>query len=369
MTKQKGQRAGFASCLTAWYRTDHRDLPWRRTRDPYAIWLSEVMLQQTRVETVIDYYTRFIERYPTIADLAAADDQAVLKMWEGLGYYGRCRNLHKSAQTIVNEHNGVFPTRMEDVLALPGIGRSTAGAILTFGAGQRHPLLDGNVKRVLSRVFDVSDDSTATATVKRLWRDSEALLAQAEDAYTFNQAIMELGARVCTPRAPRCDDCPVRAGCDAQEAGTQHERPVKPARKKTPHYDIGVGVIWKNHKVLIQRRPPEKLLGGLWEFPGGKHEGDETLEETVAREIAEELSIEVRVTDLVTTVRHAYSHFRITLYAYHCQFRSGTPTPRAATDWRWVKVHDLEDYAFPKANKDVLKVLLKQNASPFDRPI
>jgi A/G-specific adenine glycosylase len=369
MTKRNGHHADFSSALIAWYRASHRDLPWRRTRDPYAIWLSEVMLQQTRVETVIDYYTRFIERYPTIADLAAADDQAVLKMWEGLGYYSRCRNLHKSAQTIVTEHNGVFPTRMEDVVALRGIGRSTAGAILTFAAGQRHPLLDGNVKRVLSRVFDVADDVTTAATVKRLWLESEALLAHAEDAYTFNQAIMELGAKVCTPRDPRCDDCPVRTGCESLEAGTQHDRPVKPARKKTPHYDIGVGVIWKNHKVLIQRRPSEGLLGGLWEFPGGKQEAGETIEQTVAREIAEELSIDVRVNELVTTVRHAYSHFRITLHAFHCEYRSGTPTPRAATHWRWAAVRELEAYAFPKANKLVLEILLQQDVPPLSRPL
>jgi len=350
-----------ASALTHWYRQDHRDLPWRRTHELYPIWLSEVMLQQTRVETVIDYYKRFLARFPTIASLAAADEQAVLKQWEGLGYYSRCRNLHQAAQRIMSEHGGQFPTQLDAVIALPGIGRSTAGAILTFGAGQRHPLLDGNVKRVLSRLYDEPGDITKSDTLKRLWTKTETLLIAAKDPYTHNQAIMEIGARVCVPKKPVCTTCPIQTHCKAYVAGTQAERPVRPARKKIPHHHIGVGVIWRDNQVLIQRRPPEGLLGGLWEFPGGKQEPEESIETTIQREIEEELGINVSVGEPITVVRHAYSHFRITLHAYHCQYVEGTPVPRAATDWCWAPVERLNEYAFPKANKAVLQVLTPNN--------
>ncbi len=357
------QLSQAVEALSTWYKSDHRDLPWRNTHDLYAIWLSEIVLQQTRVETVIEYYNRFLSHFPDIASLARADEQTVLKQWEGLGYYSRCRNLHKSAQIIVAEHGGDFPTDIDAVVTLPGIGRSTAGAILTFGDAQRHPLLDGNVKRVLSRFMNEPGDITKAQTLKRLWAHSEALLNLATDAYIHNQAIMEIGARVCLPRSPQCPVCPIESSCESKKAGTQAERPVKPARKKIPHHHIGVGVIWQGETVLIQRRPPEGLLGGLWEFPGGKQEPDESIQETVRREIAEELEIEVSVGDSVAVVRHAYSHFRITLHAYHCQYIRGNPNPKAATDWCWTPLEQLPNYAFPKANKTVLEKLLS-NASP-----
>jgi A/G-specific adenine glycosylase len=348
-------QTGFADALVAWYRAHHRDLPWRNTSDPYHIWLSEIMLQQTQVRTVLDYYRRFLERYPTIADLAAAPLDDVLKSWEGLGYYARCRNLHKAAQMVVQKFQGKFPCTLEEVQALPGIGRSTAGAILTFAYRQKHPLLDGNVKRVLSRVLDIGEDIAQNAVVNKLWEHSEALLAQTSDAYAYNQAIMELGATVCLPQNPRCLLCPVQGHCIAQARGTQHERPVKTTKKATPHHHIAVGVIWKDGKILIQQRPAEGLLGGLWEFPGGKQEPGEALENTVLREIEEELGIQVQVQKHIASVKHAYTHFKITLHAYHCQYISGHPQPKAAQECRWVSPDRLPDFAFPKANKAVLE--------------
>lgn len=366
MTRNKISKLGFAHALTRWYKTAHRQLPWRTTQDPYAIWLSEIMLQQTQVKTVLDYYRRFLEKYPTIRNLAAAPPDEVLKLWEGLGYYARCRNLQKAAQTIVEKHNGQFPQTLEEAEALPGIGRSTAGAILTFAYGQKHPLLDGNVKRVISRVYDLDQDIQLSATIKTLWQASGELLEESGEPHLYNQAIMELGATVCLPKNPRCLLCPVKPFCDAQDRGTQHERPVKAAKKAVPHHTIAVGVIWKGDQILIQQRPEGGLLGGLWEFPGGKQEADESLNGTVYREIQEELEIEVAVGELITSVKHAYTHFKITLHAYHCQYISGAPTPRACQNWRWVSPDDLETYAFPKANKVVLETLLKawRNSKP-----
>lgn len=359
MPNETFSKPGFAPALTAWYHASHRDLPWRNTHDPYAIWLSEIMLQQTQVRTVIDYYHRFLDRYPTIADLAAAPLDDVLKQWEGLGYYARCRNLHKAAQAIVAHHGGRFPETLEAVQALPGIGQSTAGAILTFAFGQKHPLLDGNVKRVLSRIFDVDADIQQTDVIRQLWQYSEALLSETDDPYSYNQAIMELGATLCTPQNPRCLICPVQTFCQAFQQGAQHERPVKRASKTTPHFDIGIGVIWKDNKVFIQQRPAEGLLGGLWEFPGGKREPDESIEQTVLREIREELGLTVHLDEPIATVKHAYSHFRITLHAFHCTYLEGEPEPTAAQAWRWAGAEELSAYAFPKANKTVLEKVLK----------
>lgn len=353
-------KTGFAAALTEWYQTSHRDLPWRNTKDAYKIWLSEIMLQQTQVKTVLDYYRRFLERYPSIQSLASATDDDVLKQWEGLGYYARCRNLHKTARLISEKYHGEFPQTLEDVEALPGIGRSTAGAILTFAYGQKHPLLDGNVKRVLSRIFDVDTDIQQAGTTRVMWEYSTALLEESEDPYTYNQAIMELGATLCTPQNPRCLLCPVKTFCSAAAKGTQQERPVKERKPATPHYTIGVGVIWNNGQVLIQKRPPEGLLGGLWEFPGGKQKENESISETVYREIEEELVIQVRVRNLITTVRHAYTHFKITLHAFHCDYVSGEPQPKACETWQWVSPEKLTQYAFPKANKMVLEMIVKE---------
>jgi len=353
-------KTGFAEALTCWYQASHRDLPWRNTKNAYHIWLSEIMLQQTQVKTVIDYYHRFLDRYPTIHSLAEAPADELMKQWEGLGYYARCRNLQKAAQIIMSQHDGEFPKTLEEAQALPGIGQSTAGAILTFAYGQKHPLLDGNVKRVLSRVFDVEAEIQQPAVIRQLWQYSQELLEESREPYAYNQAIMELGATVCLPQNPRCLLCPVKPYCSAQAQGTQHERPVKSARKATPHHDIAVGVIWKDGKILIQQRPAEGLLGGLWEFPGGKREPGEALEETVRREIEEELNIEVRVKTLITTVKHAYTHFKITLYAYHCDYAQGEPEPRACQAWRWAEPEELEQYAFPKANKTVLEKVITE---------
>ena len=353
-------KPGFAHALVAWYREGHRQLPWRKTRDPYRLWLSEVMLQQTQAATVVDYFERFLTEFPTIEALAAAPQQQVLKLWEGLGYYARCRNLHKAARRIVEDHGGRFPAALNDVIELPGVGRSTAGAILTFAFDQRHPLLDGNVVRVISRLYDFEEVVSRAAPRRQLWSWSQALLDQTDTPTEFNQAIMELGATVCGPRRPVCGECPVAGLCSAFTAGTVDKRPVKKPRKRTPHHDVSVGVIWRDREVLIQRRRQDGLLGGLWEFPGGRCRAGESRREAVSARLRERLGIEVSVRSKLAAIDHAFSHFRITLHAYECSWVSGEPRPSHADEARWIDWDSLADFAFPKANGRVVDLVLAE---------
>ncbi|MBI5668698.1 MAG: A/G-specific adenine glycosylase [Chloroflexi bacterium] len=349
--------ADFQTDLLAWYDRHAADLPWRSTRDSYRIWLSEVMLQQTQVETVKPYYARFLAAFPTVQDLAAAPLADVLKLWEGLGYYSRARHLHQTAQTVARDYGGQFPPTADELQTLPGIGRYTAGAIASIAFGQRVPVLDGNVIRVFARLTDLDADVTLPATKDRLWVQAEAWLPPAR-AGDYNQALMELGRVICRPRHPLCRDCPVQQYCRAFANGTQHQRPVKAKKAPTPHYDVSAGIIWNEHgQLLIAQRPPEGLLGGLWEFPGGKRENGETLPECLKRELREELAIEVEVGDLFMVVRHGFTHFRITLHAFTCRYVRGEPQRLGVHDFAWVLPDDLRRYSFGKADREVIKAL------------
>lgn len=358
----------IASRLTRWHEAHQRDLPWRMSRagrrDPYRVWISEIMLQQTRVETVIGYFQRWLERFPTVAALAAADQQDVLKVWEGLGYYARARNLHKAAQQVVTHHGGVIPSERGALLALPGIGDYTVGAITSLAFAQTEPILDGNVKRVFSRLADIDTPIDESATLKQLWRMARELVeaAQVGDAGIVNEALMELGATLCTPQAPRCLLCPLVDLCASNANRTQDQRPVTTPKKKTPHYDVAAGVIWQGEpfcsKLLIAQRPPDGLLGGLWEFPGGKLEAnDADLQACLRREIEEELRIEIRVGEQLTVVKHAYTHFRITLYAFHAKYISGDPQCIGVADWCWVELEELEKFPFPVTDQKIIRAL------------
>ena len=316
------------------------------------------MLQQTQVKTVIPYYHRWLDRFGDIKALAAADLQDVLKVWQGLGYYARARNLHKAAGEVVSKHNGIFPDRFEDVLALPGIGRSTAGGILSAAFNQPVPILDGNVKRVLARL--VALPVPPAKALGDLWQLSETLL-DTQQPRDFNQALMDLGATLCTPKNPACLLCPWRTSCAAYNLEKQSEIPMRETRSPIPHKQIGVAVIWNDEgQILIDRRRQEGLLGGMWEFPGGKIEPGETVEACVRREIQEELGIEVTVGDRLITVEHAYTHFRVTLYVHHCQYVSGEPRPIECDEIRWVSVDELDEYPFPKANTRIIEAIREQ---------
>jgi A/G-specific adenine glycosylase len=338
-----------------------RDLPWRRTRDPYAIWISEIMLQQTQVKTVIPYFDRWMKQFPTIATLATADQQKVLKAWEGLGYYARARNLHRAAQEIVEKYEGKFPDAIAAVLSLPGIGKTTAGGILSAAFNQPLAILDGNVKRVLARLIAL--EVPPSKALSTLWAVSETLIdpVQSRD---FNQAFMDLGATVCTPKNPACLVCPWQRHCRAYNLGVQLELPMSESRAPLPHKIIGVAVILNAQgEILIDRRKQEGLLGGLWEFPGGKVEPEETIEACIRREIREELGIEIEVGDRLIVVDHTYTHFRVSLNVHYCKHLSGEPQAIECDEVKWVTLDQLNQYAFPKANIQIIEALRK-NAKP-----
>lgn len=354
----------IAPALLAWWDEGHADLPWRRTRDPYAIWISEVMLQQTQIATVIPYYERWMTRFPTVHDLAGASLDEVLKLWQGLGYYSRARNLHQAAQTVVDEFDGKLPATVDELRRLKGVGPYTAGAIASIAFDRPVPILDGNVIRVLTRLLDLPDDVTSSATRNQLWKEAAALVSE-ERPGAFNQSLMELGQQICIPAAPRCHQCPLNEMCLARRRGTQLERPVRPPRKRTPHYDVAAGVIYRDDgRLLIARRPLDGLLGGLWEFPGGKREPGESLPETLRREIREELGVEIAVGAPLTVIRHAYTHFKITLHAFEARYLRGEVVHHEVADHRWVLPAQLDDFPFPVTDRKIIAALRADGRQP-----
>ncbi len=345
--------------LVLWYRKRRRDLPWRKTSDPYKIWVSEILLQQTQVETVKPYYERFLKAFPTVQALAAASEDAVLKAWEGCGYYARARNLQKAAK-IVAASGGKLPTTQKQLIKLPGIGPYTAAAIASIAFGEAVPVVDGNVERVLSRVGCRKTQNSKLKT--HLHTDAKKIMrvAVAEELAPgdVNQALMEIGATICRPRAADCPACPLNRECRATlKLKDPTVLPVKSPTKVTPHYHVTAAVIRKRNKILITKRPSNGLLGGLWEFPGGKQEPGETLEACLRREIREELGIEIAVEDQLAKVKHAYSHFRITLHAFTCSHVSGRVQKLGVADYEWVRPQELKEFAFPKADRVILKLL------------
>jgi A/G-specific adenine glycosylase len=329
-----------------------------------------MMLQQTQVETVIPYFHRFLARFPTVEDLAAAPLGDVLKLWEGLGYYARARNLHQAAKVIVDERHGEWPRTVEGLLALPGIGRYTAGAIASLAFDAAAPVLDGNVTRVLCRLFAIKRDPKDAQVREELWQLAEALLpsldlgAAAEgveargSAGEYNEALMELGALICTPHNPRCGICPLAKTCEAKKRGLQDQLPIKTKRRPLPHYDVTAAVIRKHGRLLIAQRPLRGRLGGLWEFPGGKVEAGETLPQCLRHEIREELGIRIKVGKPITSIDHAYTHFKITLYAFECEFVSGQPQALQVQDFKWVRMSELKKYAFAKTDLRIISAIV-----------
>jgi A/G-specific adenine glycosylase len=350
------QKAGFRRAIMAWYRRERRELFWRDVLDPYVVWLTEIMLQQTRVEQGTPYIERFLKLFPSVEALAATDIDRVLKAWEGLGYYSRARNLHKAAKVIVGERNGQFPDTASEWRKLPGVGRYTAGAVASIAFGRNEPVVDGNVKRVLARLTNLRVSIDDAKITEELWVMA-GVLVQGKAPGDFNQALMELGAQICLPRNPRCGGCPTRKYCAASALDVQETLPKRRPKKAVPHHEVVIAAIKKNGRYLLGKRPVDGMLGGLWEFPGGKVKPGETDAAALRREVKEELGIAVEVGDLVATVNHAYSHFKVTLRIYRCVHIRGKAVPNAHSELKWVLPRDFERYAFPTANHKFLKLL------------
>ena len=336
--------------VLAWYdRHGRKTLPWKRKCDPYRIWILEIMLQQTQVATVIPYFKRFIARFPSVRSLARADLDEVLHLWTGLGYYARARNLHKAAQHIVKQHAGAFPRRLEAAVELPGIGRSTAGAILALAFEQRHPILDGNVKRVLARYHTVGTPINQRETEERLWQLAEKYTPRKRVA-DYTQAIMDLGATVCTRAKPQCTLCPLRKTCRALQLGAPQDFPVRIAKQKTPIKTTHMLMIRDARgRVLLQRRPPTGLWGGLWGFP-------ECSNGNARQWCRQTLGIDIQTASPWPTLRHSFSHFHLDITPIPAQLVGGTnqAMENAETVWYNVRRPDRRGFSAP------VKLLLEQ---------
>lgn len=357
-------RERLQTSLLAWFAVAQRDLPWRRSKDPYRVWISEVMLQQTRVEVVIPYYERWLAAFPDAAALAAAPEQAVLKAWEGLGYYSRARNLQRAARELVARYGGAFPDDLAAAADLPGVGSYTAGAVLSIAYGRPVPAVDGNVLRVLSRLLCLEGDIVQPAVRKRLEAIAAELIPPGA-AGDFNQALMELGATVCVPKQPRCNACPVAGLCAARAAGRQHELPVRSRGKGPRPVNLVVAVVHDPQgRVLIARRPPTGLLAGLWEFPCGELAPGETWEAEARRILGERFGLITHVRAHLLDFTHTFSHLRWLGRAFLCQPTPGAALPADAGDRRWVEPAALTDFPFATAQKALLDTIRGEAVQP-----
>ena len=350
----------IADLILDWYARSRRDLPWRRTRDPYLIWVSEMMLQQTRVDTALPYYLRFVERFPTVEELARADLQEVLKVWENLGYYSRARHFHEAAKIVLEEFQGNIPESLDSLTSLPGVGLYTASAILCFAFGARLPTVDANVRRVTARIFAIQgllDRAAARRDIHRL----AAGLVPRENPGEFNQGLMELGALVCTARSPSCTDCPLQAFCLAFQEGTQCEIPRPSASRPVPHKIMASGLVFDfSGRMLIAKRPDHGLLGGLWKFPGGFLREGEIPEEGLKRSILEEAGVEIVIAGTLGSVRHAYSHFRLTGHVFRCFPKNeGGRLPGRGSDLLWKDPERLDEMPLSSVDRKILELLRK----------
>jgi A/G-specific adenine glycosylase len=340
--------------LLAWYKRRSRPLPWRLTCDPYRIWISEIMLQQTRVDTVIPYYLRFLEMFPDVRTLACAPEETVLKAWENLGYYSRARNLHAAAKRMVDEFGGRMPDTPEDIQTLPGIGPYSAGAILSIAYGRPLPAVDGNVRRILSRVFAIRKPVDDAREQKNLYRLAASLVPALHPG-DFNQALMDLGATVCRPKKPDCPHCPIASVCRARQAGRQDVLPITRKAPAIPHRQAAAAVIRNAEgKLLIVQRPAAGLLASLWKLPGGFIDPAADREAGLKQVVQAELGIFIRVGKKLASVDHTYTHFRTTLHAYNCRLLKGRPEARGCQDWRWIFPVDLKNLTLSKVDRMIM---------------
>ena len=341
--------------LCRWYRTNRRDLPWRCDADPYRIWISEAMLQQTRVETVVPYYDRWLRRFPDIGSLASADEQDVLKHWEGLGYYSRACNLHRAARELVADHGGRLPRTALALSALPGIGSYTAAAVASIAFGEPVPVLDGNVRRVMARILAIDTDPRSRPAETAMLATLTPLLKKANPAEA-NQALMELGALVCLPRNPRCANCPVPPDCRARCEFRTDELPVRKSRPPTPHHHVAVALIERRGRLLLIRRPTAGLLGGLWELPGGRITAPADAARDLPGLVKAKTGLDILVGVPLPLIDHAFSHFSVTLHPWRCEVRGGRlRTSQPDRPCRWATRRETAALPLPRAVAKVVE--------------
>ncbi|HWR04021.1 MAG TPA: A/G-specific adenine glycosylase [Humidesulfovibrio sp.] len=352
----------FRRALLGWFSANARDLPWRRTLDPYHVWLSEIMLQQTQMDRAVGYFERFLERFPDMASLDAAGEDEVLKLWEGLGYYSRARNLRKAARVVMERHGGAFPRTHADIRDLPGVGPYTAGAIASVAYNTPVPAVDANVLRVFARLLDMADPVDSPAVRRRMEAAAEELL-DPHDARSFNQALMELGALICAPRKPRCEACPVREFCLARQRGTAEARPVTKPAPEIIRIDMACGVLASRGRLFIQKRRQGDVWPGLWEFPGGVLEQGESPEQALVREWREETGLPVAPAGKIAVVRSSYTRYRITMHGFYCRVENGLDPESAyclneADEARFVTAEEIKRFAFPSGHARLVAKLL-----------
>lgn len=351
------EKQDFTRELLAWYAHSHRDLPWRRTRDAYRIWVSEIMLQQTRAETVVSYYERFLRAFPDVHALAQADEQEVLKRWEGLGYYSRARNLQAAAKVICEKYAGKLPQTAAELETLPGIGAYTAGAVASIAYGESVAAVDGNVQRVIARYCGIREDITLTPVKNEIARRAQGFVPPegGEAAGAFSNAMMELGATVCTPKSPACLLCPVRAGCNAFAAGDAQDLPIKKKAKAQRVENRGVALIFSGNRVLVRQRT-EKLLGGLWVFPDFENITEPA---EMARAIEAQLGLSVIYDEPLGQAKHVFTHiiWEMELHAFYCD----APLKTAEIEGTmWVDAKQLQAMPLPTAVKAARKAAMKK---------
>jgi A/G-specific adenine glycosylase len=344
----------FRADLISWFEREQRDLPWRKDQDPYKVWVSEIMLQQTRVDTVIPYFNRFMEQFPSIGALANADEEKVLKAWEGLGYYSRVRNLQSAVKEVEENYNGKVPDTPEEVSKLKGVGPYTAGAILSIAYGRPEPAVDGNVMRVLSRILLIWDDIARPAS-RKIFEEAVRELISEENPSYFNQALMELGALICTPTSPSCLLCPVREHCQAAEEGVQTELPIKTKKKKQRPVELAAAVLEdEKGRVLIRKRPEEGLLASLWEFPSVEvHLEFGSEKEQFRSDFSEQYGARILLGDMIGRVEHVFSHLIWNIHVFSGKLEAGIEEQK---NLRVVHLEELKDFAFPVSHQKILKL-------------